>query len=192
MFRCCDRRCPPGLRLCSPAPARNRQQEKQLRTVQETYVADGIAPGARYVQRVYAERIQNPKEQRHRGTKQPQPITHYRKLFFHPDLQSNAGRIWPFSLVTLLRAHQPVKRSSCRNIAGNVPQYPRCSAMFAEPPGLQLALLALFHHASVEWLNGSNIMRIKLGKSGDLFCRDLHGVLQYKPGHALRAGRSRQ
>ena len=53
------------------------------------------------------------------------------------------------------------------------------------------ALLTFFHDASVERLNGPDIVWIKLRERVDLLFRDVHWSLQHKPRDALTAGRSR-
>lgn len=54
----------PNLRLCSPAPTRNRQQEKQRCSVKETHVGDGIAARSTHVEKMYVKSIEGPKDQR--------------------------------------------------------------------------------------------------------------------------------
>ena len=53
-----------SLGLCSPAPTRNRQQEKQPGTVKETHVGNGTAAGSAHVGRNYAKSSEHPKDQR--------------------------------------------------------------------------------------------------------------------------------
>jgi hypothetical protein len=51
--------------------------------------------------------------------------------------------------------------------------------------------LTFLHDASIERLNGPDIVRIKLGERVDLLCRDLHWNLQHIPCDVFSAGRSR-
>jgi hypothetical protein len=53
-----------SLGLCSPAPARNPQQEKQCCSVKETQVRNGIAAGSTHVEEMYVKSSEHPKDQR--------------------------------------------------------------------------------------------------------------------------------
>jgi hypothetical protein len=55
---------PTSLGLCSPAPARNSQQEKQGGTVKETHVGNRTAAGSPHMGRNYVKSSKRPKEQR--------------------------------------------------------------------------------------------------------------------------------
>ena len=52
------------LGLCSPAPTRNPQQEKQCCSMKETQVRNGIAAGSTHVEEMYVKSREQPKDQR--------------------------------------------------------------------------------------------------------------------------------
>jgi hypothetical protein len=60
----------PHLGLGSPAPARNRQQEKQRCSMKETQMGNGIAAGSTYVQDSNLKSIEHLKDQREDSTDQ--------------------------------------------------------------------------------------------------------------------------
>lgn len=59
-----------GLGFWSPAPTRNRQQEKQRSGVKETQVGNGVAARSAHVRRNHVESKQRAKDQREYGADQ--------------------------------------------------------------------------------------------------------------------------
>ena len=65
-----------GLGLCSPAPARDREQEEQRGTVKESRIRDRNAARSTHVGRIHVKSSCQSKDQRESSADQPEPITY--------------------------------------------------------------------------------------------------------------------
>ena len=64
------------LGLCSPAPARDREQEEQRGTVKESRIRDRNAARSTHVGRIHVKSSCQSKDQRESSADQPEPITY--------------------------------------------------------------------------------------------------------------------